>query len=102
MVNYRLDTGPVCDSTLSTSFFLPVQAEVRLLEVSPNPARGSFRITPGILVWVALFSVIDISGREVARLPWTGETMNVTSTGWTPGLYFLNPMTHKAATPVVE
>lgn len=90
MVNYRLDTGPVCDSTLSTSFFLPVKAEVRLLEVRPNPARGQFQVTLPDFGSGGTLTVIDIAGREVAGLVWTGETMHVTCTGWTPGLYFLN------------
>ena len=90
MVNYRLDTGPVCDSTLSTSFFLPVKAEVRLLEVRPNPARGQFQVTLPDFGSGGTLTVIDIAGREVAHLPWTGETMNVICTGWTPGLFFLN------------
>ncbi|MBK7344696.1 MAG: hypothetical protein IPJ06_17365 [Saprospiraceae bacterium] len=90
MVNYRLDTGPVCDSTLSTSIFLPVQAKVRLLEVRPNPARGQFQVMLPDFGSGGMLTVIDVSGREVARLPWTGETMHVICAGWTPGLYFLN------------
>ncbi len=39
LVNYRLDTGPECDSTLSTSSFLPVLVETVPLIILPNPAK---------------------------------------------------------------
>lgn len=87
--NYRLDLGPVCDPTL-TSTTHPILVTTTLLEVYPNPATSE--------VWVRLpdslpggqMAVYDVSGREVYSHPWPGEQVRFSVSGWPSGMYFIN------------
>jgi hypothetical protein len=87
--NYRLDLGPVCDPTLTTSEH-PVLVTTTPLEVYPNPTSSEVNVRlpdspPG-----GQMAVYDVSGREVYRHTWPGEQHHFSVSGWPAGLYFIN------------
>ena len=90
LVNYRLDTGPVCDSTLSTSSFLPVRAQTLILDVRPNPAIEQVTISLPESLPGGTLTVFDVQGREVFASPWPGQQLEINLRGWSAGHYFIN------------
>ncbi|MBP6185644.1 MAG: T9SS type A sorting domain-containing protein [Saprospiraceae bacterium] len=90
LVNYRLDTGPVCDSTLSTSTFLPVRAETLLLDITPTPATDQVIVSLPESLPGGNLAVYDVQGRQVYSAAWPGQQIEININGWSAGHYFIN------------